>query len=97
MDVAAEQEDRDGDDLAGFDREAALGQLDSKRFELLGHSLKVCGEALAFIRKINVEMDTIALLLGSTHKAEVLESMDFFCIAHQYGLDRAKVSDCLFP
>lgn len=82
---------------AGYDREAALGLFASDRFKALVFSAKLCGEAVAFIKKIDMKMGAIALLLGSTHKAEVLESIEFFRIAQYYGLDGAKVNDYLFP
>ncbi|KAG6909474.1 hypothetical protein DXG01_017196 [Tephrocybe rancida] len=48
-------------------------------------------EALNFIRQIEGAMEIMGELLGSTHKAEVLEAIDFFGITHEYHFESAKI------
>ena len=53
---------------------------------------KYYSDALTFIRQIEGAMEPMCKLLGSTNKAEVLEVMDFFRVAHEYQFESAKVS-----
>lgn len=79
-------------DLAALSTEqAAVAALDHKEVILLTMQKKYCAEALDFIRQIRTAMETMAQLLGSTHKPEVLEAMEFFRVAHEYRLEEAKV------
>ncbi|KAG6903944.1 hypothetical protein DXG01_013729, partial [Tephrocybe rancida] len=50
-------------------------------------------EALNFIRQIEGAMEIMGELLGSTHKAEVLEAIDFFGITHEYHFESAKIGN----
>lgn len=40
-----------------------------------------------------INRDVLGQLLGSTNKAEVLESMEFFRVAWEYQFDSAEVSN----
>ncbi|KAG8832801.1 Condensin complex subunit [Serendipita sp. 399] len=46
-------------------------------------------EALDFIRWLDQGSETVGELLGSTHKTEVLEAMEFFRVSYEYGMDSA--------
>jgi condensin complex subunit 1 len=48
-------------------------------------------EALDFIRWLEQGSETLAELLGSTHKTEVLEAMEFFRVSYEYGIESAQV------
>lgn len=49
-------------------------------------------EALDFIRWLDNASESVGELLGSTHRAEVLESMEFFRVGFEYGIESAAVS-----
>ncbi|KAI9508585.1 non-SMC mitotic condensation complex subunit 1-domain-containing protein [Russula earlei] len=67
-------------DMAALtDEQAALAALESNQLLHLRLRKRYYSEALNFIRQ----------LLGSTHKAEVLEAMEFFRVAHEYQLESA--------
>jgi len=48
-------------------------------------------EALDFIRWLEQGSETLGELLGSTHKTEVLEAMEFFRVSYEYGMESAQV------
>ena len=48
-------------------------------------------EALDFIRHVEGAMEVIGQLLGSTNKAEVLESIEFFRVAYEYQIMGSEV------
>lgn len=48
-------------------------------------------EALDFIRWLEQGSDTLCDLLGSTHKTEVLEAMEYFRVSYEYGMESAQV------
>ena len=80
-------------DMAALtDEQAALAALESNQLLHLRLRKRYYSEALNFIRQVEDAAETILKLLGSTHKTEVLESMEFFRVAHEYQLDGAKVS-----
>jgi condensin complex subunit 1 len=74
------------------DEQAALAALESNQLLHLRLRKRYYSEALSFIRQVEEAAKMISELLGSTHKTEVLESMEFFRVAHEYQLDSAKVS-----
>lgn len=79
-------------DLEALNAEqVALAQLDETELSHMRMQRKYCSEALTFIDSIESAMEPMCNLLGSTSKAEVLEIMDFFRIAHEYQFDSAKV------
>ncbi|KIL63463.1 hypothetical protein M378DRAFT_107274 [Amanita muscaria Koide BX008] len=79
-------------DVAALSNEqAALAALESNQMLHLRLRKKYYAEALNFIRQIEAAMDTVALLLGSTNKPEVLESMRFFQTAQVYDFENAQV------
>lgn len=80
-------------DMAALtDEQAALAALESNQLLHLRLRKRYYSEALNFIRQVEDASTTTLQLLGSTHKPEVLESMEFFRVAHEYQLDSAQVS-----
>jgi len=80
-------------DMAALtDEQAALAALESNQLLHLRLRKRYYSEALNFIRQVEEAAETIFKLLGSTHKSEVLESMEFYRVAREYQLDSAKVS-----
>jgi condensin complex subunit 1 len=73
------------------DEQAALAALESNQLLHLRLRKRYYAEALNFIRQVEEAAQMIFQLLGSTHKAEVLEAMEFFRVAHEYQLDSAEV------
>lgn len=81
------------DNMAALtDEQAALAALESNQLLHLRLRKRYYSEALNFIRQVEEATKTILQLLGSTHKSEVLESMEFFRVAREYQLDSAEVS-----
>jgi hypothetical protein len=98
---SSEQKSKDGKksrpkadlDMAALtDEQAALAALESNQVLHLRLRKRYYAEALNFIRQVEEAAQIIFQLLGSTHKAEVLEAMEFFRVAHEYQLDSAAVS-----
>ena len=54
-------------------------------------------EALALVRSVEGAIPKLNDLLSSTGRAEVLEAMDFFKVAHEYQFESANVSLLLLP
>jgi condensin complex subunit 1 len=80
-------------DMAALtDEQAALAALESNQLLHLHLRKRYYSEALNFIRQVEEAAQEIFKLLGSTHKSEVLESMAFYKVAHEYQLDCAEVS-----
>lgn len=80
-------------DMAALtDEQAALAALESNQLLHLRLRKRYYSEALNFIRQVEEAAQTIFKLLGSTHKTEVLESMEFFRVAREYQLESAEVS-----
>jgi condensin complex subunit 1 len=80
-------------DVAALTNEqAALAALESDQILHLRLRKKYYAEALNFIRQVEGAMEMLGQLLGSTNKAEVLETMEFFRVAYEYQFDRAQVS-----
>ncbi|KAI0298641.1 non-SMC mitotic condensation complex subunit 1-domain-containing protein [Multifurca ochricompacta] len=73
------------------DEQAALAALESNQLLHLRLRKRYYAEALSFIRQVEEATQIIFQLLGSTHKAEVLEAMEFFRVAHEYQLDSAEI------
>ena len=81
------------DNMAALtDEQAALAALESNQLLHLRLRKRYYSEALSFIRQVEEGAQTILKLLGSTHKSEVLESMEFYKVAREYQLDSAEVS-----
>jgi condensin complex subunit 1 len=77
--------------------QAALAALENNQVLHLRLRKKYYVEALNFIRQVESAMNVMGQLLGSTNKAEVLEAMDFFRVAHEYQFDNAQVrASCVF-
>lgn len=77
--------------LAALDATGAISDLDAKVLEKLDKTRTLCSVALKFIGLIERGSDIVARLLGSTHKAEVLEAMEFFRILHVWEIETAEV------
>jgi condensin complex subunit 1 len=72
--------------------QAALAALDGNEMLSLKLRKKYYSEALNFIQQIENGIPIASLLLGSTHKSEVLEAMEFFRIIHEYKFEGAEVN-----
>lgn len=80
-------------DMAALTSEqAALAALDGNEMLSLKLRKKYYSEALNFIQQIENGIPIAGQLLGSTHKSEVLEAMEFFRIIHEYKFEGAEVS-----
>ncbi|THG99612.1 hypothetical protein EW026_g2781 [Hermanssonia centrifuga] len=71
--------------------QAAVAALEGEEMMHLRLRKRYYAEALSFIRQIENGMKVIEELLASTNKPEVLESMEFFRVAHEYQFDSAEV------
>jgi condensin complex subunit 1 len=71
--------------------QAVLAKYSDQELTALRLRKKYYSDALTFIRQIEGAMEPMCKLLGSTNKAEVLEVMDFFRVAHEYQFESAKV------
>ncbi|KAK2461131.1 hypothetical protein APHAL10511_006658 [Amanita phalloides] len=78
------------DVVAVSNEQAALAAMEGTQLLHLRLRKKYYAEALNFIRQIEGAMDTMAQLLGSTNKPEVLEAMEFFRVAHEYQFESAR-------
>ena len=76
-----------------MDEQAALVVLESNQLLHLRLRRRYYSEVLNFIWQVEEAAQLILQLLGSTHKTEVLEAMEFFQVAHEYQLDSTEVSD----
>lgn len=72
--------------------QATLAQYDEQEITKMRLQKKFCRDALTFIDEVESAMEPMCKLLGSTNKAEVLEVMDFFKVAHEYQFESAKVN-----
>ena len=72
--------------------QAALAALDGNEMLSLKLRKKYYSEALNFIQQIENGIPIASQLLGSTHKSEVLEAMEFFRIIHEYKFEGAEVN-----
>lgn len=70
----------------------ALSALETDEHLHLKLKKKYYTEATMFTRLLGDAMENLKKLLGSTNKAEVLETMEFFRVAHEYQLKGAEVS-----
>lgn len=77
--------------------QAAVAALEADEHLRLKLKRKYYAEAMTFIHQIENAMDNLTQLLGSTNKAEVLETMEFFKFAYSYELEGAKVTLCMHP
>lgn len=75
----------------------ALAALETNEILAMGLRKKYCTEALDFVRTLEGGMVLLTQLLGSTNKAEVLESMEFFRVASEYELTSAEVIHMVLP
>ena len=79
-------------DITALSQEqAVLAKYSDQELTALRLRRKYYSDALTFIRQIEGAMEPMCKLLGSTNKAEVLEVMNFFRVAHEYQFESAKV------
>ncbi|KAF9558299.1 ARM repeat-containing protein, partial [Agrocybe pediades] len=71
------------------EEQAILAKYDEATITKMQLRKKYLSDALSFIDQIEGAMDTMCKLLGSTSKAEVLEVMDFFRMAHDLKFESA--------
>ncbi|KZV63967.1 ARM repeat-containing protein, partial [Peniophora sp. CONT] len=68
----------------------ARANLEIERIELAQKYKKIYAASLQFIGAIEMAMETACTLLGSKHKAEVLEAMELFGVAYMYKMSTAE-------
>ncbi|CDR99695.1 hypothetical protein [Sporisorium scitamineum] len=69
--------------------QAEMEPVDAEKVMRLRLTKRYYTDAIAFITQIETAMPNLTLLLASTNKAEVLESMEFFRVAYEYKLSGA--------
>ncbi|KAK0550127.1 condensin complex non-SMC subunit Cnd1 [Tilletia horrida] len=75
-------------DLAALQAaQESMSQADADKLLKMRLTKQYYSDAIHFIRQIEGAMPVLEQLLVSTNKAEVLESMEFFRIAHEYRLE----------
>lgn len=79
-----------GIDLAAADQSQLLAAVDQDTLTRLRLTKKYYRDAMHFIEQLDGATDTVADLLASTVKSEVLEAIEFFRIAHDYKLESAE-------
>ncbi|KAL9940062.1 hypothetical protein V8E36_000767 [Tilletia maclaganii] len=67
-----------------------MSQADADKLMKMRLTKRYYADAMHFINQIEGAMPVLSQLLVSTNKAEVLESMEFFRIAHEYRLEGAQ-------
>jgi condensin complex subunit 1 len=71
--------------------QAAVAALESTELMKLRLTKKYCAEALNFVKQIDAATTALGDLLGSKSKPEVLETIEFFRVAHEYKLQGSAV------
>lgn len=79
------------------DEQVALAALESDKLLHLKLRKRYYAEGLRFIRAIEGSTEQLARLLLSQSKAEVLEAMEFFRVAHEYHFGSAEVKPNFVP
>ena len=79
-------------DLDAIAKEQMTAVKDGQAIQHLRLTKRYFSDAIAFIQLIQSGIPALSELLVSTSKAEVLESMQFFRIAHIYDIPMAEVS-----
>ncbi|KAK0538110.1 condensin complex non-SMC subunit Cnd1 [Tilletia horrida] len=78
-------------DLAALQAaQESMSQADADKLMKMRLTKRYYADAIHFIKQIEGAMPVLSQLLVSTNKAEVLESMEFFRIAHEYRLEGAQ-------
>ncbi|SCV74340.1 BQ2448_6772 [Microbotryum intermedium] len=88
--VRARPRNSDGIDLAAADQSEILQRVDEDTLTRLRLTKCYYSDAITFIEQLDRAMDTVADLLASTVKSEVLEAMEFFKTASQYKVETAE-------
>lgn len=81
--------------LEAFNDDEAIRKLTSVDTEKLRLQKKYFADGLEFIRQMEGAIVLLVQMLGSKSKAEVLEAMEFFRVAHEYQLSTAEVRSSL--
>ncbi|KAH7878618.1 non-SMC mitotic condensation complex subunit 1-domain-containing protein [Lentinula edodes] len=76
--------------LEAFNDDEAIRKLTSVDTEKLRLQKKYFADGLEFIRQMEGAIVLLVQMLGSKSKAEVLEAMEFFRVAHEYQLSTAE-------
>ncbi|KAJ3798640.1 non-SMC mitotic condensation complex subunit 1-domain-containing protein [Lentinula aff. detonsa] len=76
--------------LEAFNDDEAIQKLTSAETEKLRLQKKYYADGLDFIRQMEGAILLLEQMLGSKNKAEVLEAMEFFRVAHEYQLSTAE-------
>lgn len=87
----------------GNDQKITKGETDEHLFDTAAiaqmNALKVqkryYHDALKFVGQLNKALPILCQLLASTSKTEVVEAMEFFVFAYQFGLEEAQVTKIL--
>ncbi|KAJ1033083.1 hypothetical protein NDA16_000361 [Ustilago loliicola] len=69
--------------------QAEMEPVDAEKVMRLRLTKRYYADAIAFITQLETAMPNLTLLLASTNKAEVLETMEFFRVAYEYKLSGA--------
>ncbi|SPC64510.1 related to YCS4 - subunit of condensin protein complex [Ustilago sp. UG-2017b] len=69
--------------------QAEMEPVDAEKVMRLRLTKRYYADAIAFITQLETAMPNLTLLLASTNKAEVLESIEFFRVAYEYKLSGA--------
>ncbi|CAD6927131.1 unnamed protein product [Tilletia caries] len=78
-------------DLVAFQAaQENMSQADADKLMKMRLTKRYYSDAIHFIKQIENAMPVLSQLLVSTNKAEVLESMEFFRIAHEYRLETSQ-------
>ncbi|SGY44625.1 BQ5605_C001g00183 [Microbotryum silenes-dioicae] len=88
--VRARPRKSDGIDPAAADQTEILQRVDEDTLTRLRLTKRYYSDAITFIEQLDRAMDTVADLLASTVKSEVLEAMEFFKTASQYKVETAE-------
>ncbi|KAJ7598958.1 non-SMC mitotic condensation complex subunit 1-domain-containing protein [Mycena floridula] len=88
---AAKPKMRKSISMADITPQVATAHLDNQKSEFLISRQWFFETAIRFIEWIEEASATVCQLLGSTSKAEVLEAIEFFRVAHSYKLECADV------
>ncbi|WP_283646599.1 hypothetical protein, partial [Marinovum algicola] len=67
--------------------QAQLSAVDADKLMKLRLTARYLSDAITFIDQVETAIPQLLELLASTNKAEVLETMDFFRVAHEYKLE----------
>lgn len=82
---------KSGVDIEALTRNVVVDEAELQRLKILELQRSLSKKALKFIGIVEKSSDIIVRLLGSTHKSEVVEAIEFFRIAHEWKMELAEV------